>query len=153
MIMNQVHSITVSQPSVTINMSQPSHFIGGNSSGQQSNHVQVTSSTGYQVTVKASTQYFSLNGNATSLPVNTIGVQAAIGSDLTNTGAPIPSGLTASPQVMLSTVPATIVTSPTGEWGRGFHVNYVIPATQSPVYLNKAPGTYTTTVMYTLVPQ
>lgn len=153
MIMNQVHSITVSQSSVSINMSQPSHFLAGNSSGQQANHVQVISSTGYQVTVKAGTQYFSLNGSVTTLPVNTIAVQTTVGSDLTNTNTSPPSGITATPQVVLSTAPATIATSPSGEWGRGFNVNYVIPATQSPSYLNKAPGTYTTTVVYTLVPQ
>ena len=58
----QVQSIQVTQPTVNINMTQPSHFILGNASGQQSNHVRVSSSTAYQVTVKASTQYFLLTG-------------------------------------------------------------------------------------------
>ena len=148
----QVQSIQVSQPTVTINMTQPSHFILGNASGQQSNHVRVSSSTAYQVTVKASTQYFSRNGNSTTLPVNTIAVKTAIGNLTNSTTAP-PAGIQVAPQIMLSALPTTIITSPSGEWGRGFHVNYVIPETKSPSYLNREAGTYSTTVMYTLIPQ
>jgi hypothetical protein len=148
----QVQSIQVSQPTVTINMTQPSHFILGNASGQQSNHVRVSSSTAYQVTVKASTQYFSRNGNSTTLSVNTIAVKTAIGNLTNSTTAP-PAGIQVAPQIMLSALPITIITSPSGEWGRGFHVNYVIPETKSPSYLNREAGTYSTTVMYTLIPQ
>lgn len=149
---SQVQSIQVSQPTVTINMTQPSHFIQGNASGQQSNHVRVSSSTAYQVTVKANTAYFSHNGNSTTLPVNTVAVKTATGN-LTNSNTAPPAGLQVAPQIMLSALPTTIITSPTGEWGRGFHVNYVIPETKSPSYLNREAGTYTTTVTYTLIPQ
>lgn len=148
----QVQSIQVSQPTVNINMTQPSHFILGNSSGIQSNHVRVSSSTAYQVTVKASTQYFSRNGNSTTLPVNTIALKTTTGN-LTNSNAAPPAGLQVAPQVILSALPTAIITSPSGEWGRGFNVNYVIPETQAPSYLNREAGTYSTTVMYTLIPQ
>lgn len=148
----QVQSIQVSQPTVNINMTQPSHFILGNASGLQSNHIRVSSSTAYQVTVKASTEYFSHNGNSTPLRVNTIALKTTIGN-LTNSNATSPAGLQIAPQIMLSTLPTTLITSPAGEWGRGFHVNYVIPETKSPDYLNREAGTYSTTVMYTLIPQ
>lgn len=148
----QVQSIQVSQPTVSINMTQPSHFISGNSSGLQSNHVRVSSSTAYQVTVKTSTQYFSRNGNSTTLPVNTVAVKTTTGN-LTNSNAAPPAGLQVVPQIFLSTLPTTIITSPAGEWGRGFNVNYTIPETKSPSYLNRQAGTYSTTVTYTLIPQ
>ncbi len=148
----QVQSIQISQPTVNISMAQPYHFLLGNSSGQQSNHIKVSSSTAYEVTVKASTEYFSHNGNSTTLPVNTIAVKTITGT-LTNSNAAPPTGLQVASQIMLSTLPTTIIKSPAGEWGRGFHVNYVIPETKSPSYLNREAGTYSTTIMYTLIPQ
>ncbi|MFH6937718.1 hypothetical protein [Flavobacterium sp. FlaQc-30] len=148
----QVQSIQISQPTVNISMAKPSHFLLGNDSGQQTNHIKVSSSTAYEVTVKASTEYFSHNGNSTSLPVNTVAVKTVTGS-LTNSTAQPPAGLQVVPQIMLSALPATIIKSPSGEWGRGFHVNYAIPETKSPSYLNRESGTYSTTVMYSLIPQ
>ena len=152
-IIAQVQSIQVSQPTVNINLNQVSHFKSGNSSGQQSNHVKVSASTGYQVTVKASTQYFSHNGGATTIPVNTVNVNTVTGDDTTGANAAPPAGLTVAPQTTLSTTPSVIVTSPSGTFGRGFHVNYAIPAAKAPSYLNRDEGSYTTTVIYTLVPQ
>jgi hypothetical protein len=152
-IISQVHTIQVSQPSVSIDMSDISHYISGSSSGQQTDHVKVVSSSAYQVTVKSATQYFSLNGGATTLPVNTIAVNTTTGSDLTGTNAQPPAGLVVTPQVQLSTTAATIVNSPEGEWGRGYNVNYSIPQAMTPNYMNRDNGTYTTTVTYTLVPQ
>jgi hypothetical protein len=148
----QVQSIQISQPTVNISMAKPSHFLYGNDSGQQSNHIKVSSSTAYEVTVKASSEYFSHNGNSTSLPVNTIALKTVTGN-LTNSNAVPPAGLKVVPQIMLSTLPTTIIKSPVGEWGRGFHVNYAIPETKSPNYLNRESGTYSTTIMYTLIPQ
>ncbi|MCV9929769.1 hypothetical protein OIU83_19060 [Flavobacterium sp. LS1R49] len=148
----QVQSIQISQPTVSISMAKPSHFLLGNDSGQQSNHIKVSSSTAYEVTVKASAEYFSHNGNTTSLPVNTIAVKTATGN-LTNSNALPPAGLQVASQIMLSTQPTTIIKSPSGEWGRGFHVDYAIPETKSPSYLNREAGAYNTTIMYTLIPQ
>lgn len=148
----QVQSIQIAQPTVNISMAKPSHFLLGNDSGQQPNHIKVSSSTAYEVTVKTSSEYFSLNGNDTSLPVNTIAVKTTIG-DLANSNALPPTGLQVAPQIMLSASPTTIIRSPAGEWGRGFHVNYAIPETKSPSYLNRETGTYSTTIMYTLIPQ
>jgi len=152
-IISQAQSIEVLQPSVNISMTQASHYLNGSSSGVQSNHVQVTSTTGYQLNVRSLTQFFSLNGSTTTLPVNSIAVQTTVGSDLTNTGTAAPAGLQVVSQVPLSATAATIATSPIGEGGRGFNVNYTIPANQTQNYLNKAAGTYSTTVVYTLLPQ
>lgn len=148
----QVQSIQISQPTVSISMAKPSHFLFGNDSGQQPNHIKVSSSTAYEVTVKTNSEYFSHNGNNTSLPVNTIAVKTSIGS-LANSNATPPAGLQVAPEVILSTSPTTIIKSPAGEWGRGFHVNYLIPETKSPNYLNREAGTYSTTIMYSLIPQ
>lgn len=152
-IIAPAQSIQVQHSTVNIQMTQASHYMLGNSSGLQSNHVRVTSTTGYEVTVKSETQFFSLNGNITTLPVNTIAVQTAIGSDLSGSNSAPPSGLVITPQVMLETSGTTIISTPTGEADRGYNVNYTIPANQTQNYFNRENGTYNTTVTYTLVPQ
>ena len=146
----QALSIEVTQPSVTIQMGQTSHFILGNSSAQQPNHVKISSGSGYQVNVKAITDNFSLNGNATTLPVNTIRVQTTVG---TGTSSTPPAGLQVVPQVSLSSTQTQIASASSGEGTRGFNVTYNIPSTQANNYLNRDPGTYSTTVIYTIVPQ
>lgn len=146
----QALSIEVTQPTVTIQMGQTSHFILGNSSPQQPNHVKISSGSGYQVNVKAITDNFSLNGNATTLPVNTVRVQTTIG---TGTATPPPTGLQVVAQVPLSSAQTQIASATSGEGTRGFNVTYTIPSNQANNYLNRDPGTYSTTVIYTIVPQ
>src|SRR5690606_32134681 len=114
--------------------------------------VTVTSTTGYQVTVKSESQFFSLSGSATTLPVNTIAVQTTLGTDFSGTSPSAPAGMVITPQVNLSTTAGTIVNTPTGEASRGFNVNYTIPANQTSNYLNRTAGTYNTTVTYSLIP-
>lgn len=152
-LIGQVLSIQVSQPSVNIDMGLTSHFINGNSSAQQSNHVQITSNNGYEVSVRSATEFFSLNGNTTTLPVNTIMVHTEIGDDLTGGGSNPPASLSVNGSVPLSTGNATVITSGEGESARGFNVTYTIPASQTNNYLNKEPGTYSTSIVYTIVPQ
>lgn len=152
-VIAQVHSIQVTQSTVNIAMSQLSHYISGSSSGQQADHVKVVSSNAYQVTVKASTQYLSHNGSATTLPVNTIAVNTTVGSDLTGANAAPPANLVVTPQVPLNIAATTIVNSPQGSFGRGYNVNYSIPQGMTSNYMDRDEGTYTTTVTYTLVPQ
>lgn len=146
----QALSIEVAQPSVTIQMGQTSHFIMGNSSAQQPNHVKISSGSGYQVNVKAIASNFSLNGNTTTLPVNTIRVQTSIGTGSSSTP---PTGLQVVPQVPLTVTQTQIVSATSGETTRGFNVTYSIPANQANSYLNRDEGTYSTTVVYTIVPQ
>ncbi len=152
-LIGQVLSIQVSQPSVNIDMGLSTHFINGNSSAQQTNHIQITSNNGYEVSVRSASQFFSLNGNTSTLPVNTIMVQTTLGDDLTGTNSSPSSSLSVNGSVPLSTSDATVITSGEGESARGFHVTYSIPASQTGSYLNKEPGTYTTSIIYTVVPQ
>jgi hypothetical protein len=150
----QVQSLEISQPTVNINMSQTSHFVNGSASPLQSDHLKVTSNTGFEVSVKSVTQYFSLNGSVSTLPVNTIMLQTAAGSDLTGLGvANPPADTVVSTPVMLSTTATPLITADEGEGKRGYHVTYSVPATQSANYLNRASGVYSTTIIYTLVAQ
>lgn len=152
-LIGQVISIEVTQPSVNIDMGLSTHYINGSSSGQQTNHIKVTSNNGYEINVRATTEYFSLNGNMTTLPVNTIMIATSLGDDLTGSGSAAPASLQINNPVPLSTSNTNIVSSGEGESARGFHVTYSIPASQTSNYLNKEPGTYTTNVIYTVVPQ
>lgn len=152
-LISQVLSIEVMQPSVNIQMGMMPDFINGADSGQQSNHIKVTSNTAYSVTIRAVTGTFSNNGNNTTLPVNTIQVETTVGDDLTGSGDPVPSGLQAMPNTPLSENESTIINSPVGESARGFNINYRIPGGQTNAYLNRPPGTYTTSIVYSIIPQ
>lgn len=151
-IIAPAQSITVTQPTVTVQMTQASHYVLGNSSGVQSDHIKVTSTTGYQVTVKTQAQFFTLGGSATTLSVGTLGVQTTLGTDFTGLSPAGPAGMVINPLTMLSITASTIINSPIGEASRGFNVNYTIPANQTSNYLNRAAGTYNTTVTYSLIP-
>lgn len=151
-IIAPAQSITVTQPTVSVQMTQAAHYVSGNSSGVQADHVRVTSTTGYQVTVRSQAQFFTLSGSATTLPVSTLAVQTTLGTDFSGTSPSAPAGMTITPQTMLSTTATTIVNTPTGEASRGFNVNYAIPSNQTSSYLNRTPGTYSTTVTYSLIP-
>lgn len=144
------YEITVGQLSVTIDMNDPQHFINGNNSGSQSNHVQVSATGDYQVNVSAAAD---LVFGSESIPVNTVTVTPSLGDYL---GA----GTSTAPTMTLASTPlatvtddtdgTTIITSGAGESLRGFHVVYAIPAAQASQYLNRPEGIYTTTVTYTL---
>ena len=152
-LIGQVLSIEIMQPSVNIQMGMAPDFINGAESGNQNNYIKVTSNSAYCVTVRALTGTFSNNGNNTTLPVNTINIQTTLGDDLTGAGAASPPGLQTMPNTPLSENEMTIINSPVGESARGFNIKYKIPGGQSNAYLNRPPGNYTTQVIYSIVPQ
>jgi hypothetical protein len=140
------YEITVGQPSVTIDMNDPQHFIAGNDSGVQANHVRVSATGDYQVNVSATGE---LMFGTNSIAVNTVTVTPTVG-DYLGAGTSTAPAATYTAQAIQNGTESTIITSPTGESLRGFNVVYAIPATQAAAYLNKPEGIYTTTVTYTL---
>ena len=144
------YEITVGQTSVDIDMNDPQHFIAGNDSGTQANHVRVSATGDYQVNVSATGE---LMFGTNSIPVSTVTVTPTLGSYLGAGTSTAPTmTLTAQPLATVTALPAgsTIISSTAGESLRGFDVVYAIPDTQAAQYLNKPEGTYTTTVTYTL---
>lgn len=141
------YDIQIGQSSVTINMNAPNHFLSGNSSGNQIGHLVVNASTGYEVKVAATTEL--LNG-AASIPVSTVTVKPELGAYGGAGTTPVVTDLTLTDNALAVGTQKTIISKDTGESKREYNVNYEIPAIQANEYLNKATGTYSTTITYSL---
>lgn len=142
-----VYDIQIAQPSVAIDMNTATHFLSGNSSGKQKWHVQVTSNTGYEVKVAATTD---LMKGATSIPVNTINVRAEAGDYLGGGTFPAPTDIVLTDVALAVGTQKTIISKNTGETKRGYTIDYAIFPAGAAVYVNKTAGSYSTTVTYSL---
>lgn len=148
----QVQSITIGQPSVAIQLTQMAQYASGNASAVQINHISVGSTTNYQVSVRAQSEFLSINGTPV-IPVNTIIVQTAMGLDLTGTNMPASTATTIVPSVALANTDTVVISNAQPEGARGYNITYAIPASQTEQYLNRLPGTYSTSIIYTLAAQ
>lgn len=140
--------IGTGQENVSMDMNQVTHYLEGSTTGSLSNHIIVTSITGYEVAVKTSSSY--LEGPTQDIPVATISLETVIGDDpgLANEVQQIqinPVNLGVGGSVLLS--------SPHLSIQQGFNVEYIIPADQTFEYLNRSTGSYSTTVQYTIIPK
>jgi len=150
LIVNELMSVEIAQSSVLINMNLPSHYKYGNNSGIQQNHVKVTTTSNYTLTVSATNQNFTLNGLATNLPVNIIKIEASIGSLNSNFNS---GQVSINSGVQLSASQSNLLSSHSNETQQTFDVKYIIPTSETPNFLNIPSGNYKTTVIYTVVPQ
>lgn len=147
--LGSVLAIEVANPSVTINMTTATHLTEGNSTGELSDHLKVTATEGYTVTVEASG---NLSNSGVEIPVSTVTIKTEKGSYLGAAGSTAPTTNPTFPltePALSATAPVKIIDSSTGDF-RGFNVTYTIPANETPAYLDKATGVYTTTLTYTI---
>lgn len=138
------------QSDVSILMNQTDHFINGNSS-QQDDHIQVTATGGYAVTVQASAPNFVPETGASTIGVDNIYLVPQLGSLLVgnpNAG----QNVNITPGFLNGTTGFEILNVEAGERKRGFHMEYKIPTSKTDNFLNKEADTYTTVVTYTLIP-
>ncbi|MNK36160.1 hypothetical protein D3C87_547030 [compost metagenome] len=146
-----VYSIEVTNPTVNILMNTPANFTQGNTSGPLPNHIKVSATGGYKVSIQASNDLTSTANDV--IPVSTVVVSTtpgtfsgAAGSIDTGSNAAFPANAPA----LSATAPVELITSTTGDI-RGFNVQYTIPASSAPVYLNKPAAIYSTLLTYTIV--
>ncbi|MFD2432223.1 hypothetical protein [Mesonia maritima] len=150
LVVNELMSLEIEQSSVMINMNLPSHYKFGNNSGIQQNHVKVTATSNYTLAVSATNQNFTLNGLNTNLPVNIIKIEANTG----NLNPNFNSGqVSINSGVYLNASQTNLLNSHSSETLQSFDVNYVIPTSATPNFLNIPSGNYKTTVIYTIIPQ
>jgi hypothetical protein len=140
-VLANVSSIKVNaaQTSVALNFSNADDYNNGVSLAQVQ-HLEVTCTGGYQVTVKASGPTM-ING-ASTIPVSTITLTPSISSGSTDAGA-------AFTPVSLSATPQNMITTPNGATKIYYDLRY--KASGGPQYIGKAAGTYTTTITFTIV--
>ncbi|WP_162984972.1 hypothetical protein [Mesonia aquimarina] len=108
---------------------------------QQQDHIQVTSTSQYEINVSSSTQ---LIGSQGELPVGII--QIAPSSNSINSF----SKQINYSKVALSTQQQTIIDSSGGDIDRSFNMDYFIKGGEE--LLKKAKGNYKTTISYSIVP-
>lgn len=149
LILRELMSVEIKQSTVLINMNLPSHYKYGNHSGIQRNHVKVTTTSDYVLSVSTTAQNFTYQGLNSTLPVNTVHVEAFVG-DLNpyfNAG-----DVTFNSNVSLSSTKVNLLSSHSSETSQSFDVDYVIPTSKVDRFLNISSGGYNTTVIYTIIP-
>jgi len=150
--LSDVYSIVVASPDVHLNFSTVGDYIGGVNTVLD-NHLVVTSTKGYIVTVKSSDN--DLQGPST-ISANTIKVTPAAGTDGGHFSGPtpveyIPAFLTLAPQTIIKSDHDTFNGVNNSTSTTKFKVTYA--AGLNGAYVGKTIGDYTTTVTYTIAQQ
>lgn len=131
-----ISELIVSQPAVKLIFGTTNDYKNG-VSVTVGNHLSVSSTVPYDITVKASgANLTSASGN--TLPVNLIRIEGGAGQ----------AGVT---PITLSATAQKIVSASAPAIDRQLSIKYSIPSAQAAQLLNKAGGDYTTTVTYTIV--
>lgn len=128
--------LIVQDPSVTLTVNTTANYQQGVTTTMP-NHVKVSSTVPYNVTVKASSSVLSSSGGV-QIPVGVITIEGMAGQ----------TGIT---PVVLSASPQLIITSANPAVDRLLNLQYRIPSTQTSNLLNKTAGSYNTTITYTIV--
>lgn len=142
LVLTDVQSITLNQnqKNVTIVLNDAADFASGKTLVQP-DHIKISSTSDYEIKVMASTD---LKGISANIPVGTIGVFPSLGSR----GGPSSTPLFFS-DIYLSTDQQTLVQSDDGDVLRSFDIDYNVSGEQ---LYNKPAGTYTTTIIYSILP-
>lgn len=150
LVLSEVNTLKVNHSNVDLAMNQASHFIGGNATPLQENHVQVSSTSGYKVTIQTEQVTFDLNATATDLPVAHVKVEVGMGDNISrNPGNAM--DIAFSTGINLQSTPVEVLQSPSGSFSQGFHVRYSIPASVTADFMDREAGDYSVQVRYTLV--
>ncbi|WP_068405498.1 hypothetical protein [Pedobacter cryoconitis] len=128
--------LIVQDPSVTLTVNTTANYQQGVTTTKP-NHVKVSSTVPYNVTVKASSSVLSSSGGI-QIPVGVITIEGMTGQ----------TGIT---PVVLSANPQTIISSANPIVDRLLNLQYRIPSAQTSNLLNKTAGSYNTTITYTIV--
>jgi hypothetical protein len=141
-VLSDVRSIKVNpaQTSVQLSFNNATDYQNGVNSSQVA-HLEVTSTGGYQVTVKASGP--SLQNGTNVIPVNTITLTPTLSAGYTDAGL-------AFQTITLSATQQEMITTPNGSPKMVFDVKYTASGGQP--YIDKPAGTYVTTITFSIEP-
>jgi hypothetical protein len=141
-VLADIKSIKVNpaQSTVTLNFATSADYLDGVFITQAA-HLEITSTSGFQVKVKAATA--SLVNGVSTIPVSTILLTPTLSAGSVDEGA-------AFTPVSLSATPQPILNTPNGNARIYFDMQYKASGGQD--YINKAAGTYVTTITYSIEP-
>lgn len=135
-LVDDMSELILNDASVSLAFSTAANYSQGITK-QMPNHLKASSTVPYDVTVKASSNFFTSAAGG-QIPVGVITIE----------GIPSQTGIT---PVVLSSTAQKIISSANPAIDRLLSLQYRIPASQTSNLLKKAAGNYTTTVTYTLV--
>lgn len=140
--LNDIQSIKINegQSNVGISLNTSADYINGKST-VQANHIEIMSSSNYEIRVSAAT---NLTGESASIDIGTVMVTPTQG----NIGGQSQGTISLSP-VNLSLTDNILVQSTSGDIKRSFDIEYHVSGGSE--YLNKPVGTYSTLITYTIL--
>lgn len=135
-VVSDLSELSISTSSINMQLSTAANYKNGIFL-DVSNHLTVSKTTPYSITVMATDANLKL-GTTSTIPVNILSIGPAAGQSNVNTI----SALTTSPQQLVNGSAPTI--------DRNIGIRYAINASQTQALLNKPAGIYSTTITYTL---
>jgi hypothetical protein len=142
--LQQILSLEIGTTNVTIPMYLPAHFENGNATAPLNNHIQVNATSAYTIKVRAEQDTFTVDGAPSTVPINTIQLSVSA-----NAG----TGITVLTPSNMSDSDVQIINSNANQIQQSFNAIYAIPQNKANEFLGKPGGNYTTTLIYTIVPQ
>jgi hypothetical protein len=138
---NDVLSIAVNHPNVTLTFSNPNDYINGRDTTLTS-HLTVTSNQAFDVNVKSGSANLTASSNTIAASV----VKVEVASSSTGLG-------TAATAQSLAATDITLIDEAPGQANRSVDMRYYIPAatSSSSAILGKPAGDYTATLTYTIL--
>jgi hypothetical protein len=152
-VLSDVRSIKINpaQSVVNLNFTTANDYANG-INVSQNRHIEITSTSGFIVKVKASGN--NLTNGTNTIPVNTITLTpflntASMQRTMVASGSSFANSVYTFP-ITLSPTPKLLVESSYGSTQIFFDINYASSGGAS--YMNKVSGTYSTTITYTIEP-
>lgn len=140
--LNDIQSIKVNenQSNVSLSLNNSSDYINGKSTNE-SDHIEIMSSSNYEIRVSAAS---NLTSEGATIDIGTVTVTPTQG----NIGGDSQGNINLSPTT-LSLTDNTLVQSNSGDIKRSFNIEYHVSGGEE--YLNKPTGTYSTLITYTIL--
>ncbi|MHA4896676.1 hypothetical protein ACXZ1K_18145 [Pedobacter sp. PWIIR3] len=143
-----VQTITASAASVSINLSTAPDYLNGKSSGAITDHLTISSTGLFTISVKASGALTS-GTPANDIPLNAVKLTPTFGSSTTTLTGPVLNTMDGT----LTTSDQAFIKATNGTTSAKYAVDYMIkPGTASANLINRPAGTYATTITYTITP-
>lgn len=134
-VVSDLGELIANQQAVNLRFTTTSHYVNGVSQDMPA-HLKISKTTPYNLYVRATTENFASGPNTIPLSVMKIGPM---------------NGQTGMNTISLSTTAQQLIQAADPVIDRLLNIKYSIPATETDHFLNKPPGTYSTSIIFSFV--
>ena len=134
-VVSDLGELIANQQAVNLRFTTTSHYVNGVSQDMPA-HLKISKTTPYNLYVRATTENFASGPNTIPLSVMKIGPM---------------NGQTGMNTISLSTTAQQLIQAADPVIDRLLNIKYSIPATETDHLLNKPPGTYSTSIIFSFV--